>query len=180
MVATVEKRKQQGGRQVPVSILLRMKARNLYLALGLSYDEIASQTGLPISTVGYLVHKEGWAKLRRERNIAYVKKSDTRIDSLESEAMDTIASECTEIALSGVAKTRRAVERNDENSARDFQACANGVKTMVNVVQAIRAPKTELQADAGRTLNLFFCATPAAKPSEPTNVTPNSVIPLVT
>ncbi len=144
-----------------ISILTKTKARNLFFFQDANHARIAEETGLTLKAVGDLVSRSGWAKEKRERERRLAKAHDARIIAVDSEVVEAIASEAEQHAMSGLAKVGESLKRDDQFAAKDFQAYASGVKSLVSVARECRAPAGELSGSGnGSTLNLFFVAPP--------------------
>ena len=152
-----------------------MKARNLYVNQGLPPTQVANLCGLKVHQVAQLAVREGWTKVRRANEARLAARIQSRNDENIDEVSAAIASECDEIALSAVAKSKAALSRDDPGAARDFQALTAGLKNVVTVARTVRG--LDQQQEAPTSVNIgFFFAPPGARsaPAELVNVTPAS------
>lgn len=171
---TVEKPKL--GRSAEVPLLIRMKARNLYLTGGLGWVEIGERCGWDPKALATIASREGWTAEKKRRKSLLLQKSDARMAAQASEVCEAIASEAEENALAAMTNVRESLTRSDEFAAKDFQAYTAGVKNLASTARMLREP---LSAQAGEgtqiTANFFFAPPPPAESQAPKNVHPIEV-----
>lgn len=143
------------GKFTPVPLLVRLKARNLYLVQGLGHKEIASQTGLTEEGSQQLASREGWVALRRERKKHLLAAQDARLEAAHSEVLDAIADVSAQHAVQGLDRVGKALESKGKFAARDFQSWTGGVKNLVSIMREIKAPQND-SPGSGATLNMFI------------------------
>ncbi len=156
MVAAAQKpvaSRKPGRRSAEIPVFVRLKARNLYLAQGLSHPAIAEATGLRAVTVRNLASREGWTALRRRQKAALVESSDAHAHAMQSEVLEAIASHSEQHALKSLERVGNALERDDENAARDAQSYSGCLRNLVNVARDIRRPAESVSE--GARLNVF-------------------------
>ncbi len=161
MVAPAGKAKEGRGekRSAPIPITVRLKARSLYVLKGLPAEQVAEACGLETSQVHYLSNYYGWSKARREMSAQLSKGVDTKELSLATETGEAIATECEEIALSGLEKARSALSDTSKDAAKNFQAWTAGVRNLAtarNLVRSIGGADTGNGKADTRSVNLFF------------------------
>lgn len=165
------------GYRIPV--LTKLKARNLYLSSGLSHDAISLQTGLSHPQVAKLISREGWAKLKKSRESRLAKIAQEKQEVVDTEVVETIASEAQEIMLGGLDRAKGSLSATHEFAAKDFQSWTSGVKNLAGVITAIRGDdqgKTNVSESRG-SINLFFIrpsVEQASAKAEPKRVSPAS------
>lgn len=166
-----------GERGPTISILAKVKARNLYLNQGLSIAATAKEVCLAESTVRKWVERDGW---RTERQASYsrlVAKTDAQAEGVQKVMAEAIASEAEENALSAMRNVRESLTRSDEFAAKDFQAYTAGVKNLASTARMLRDPAGASPGEGTTNFNLFFMQTPgpsiektAEKVAEPIDV----------
>lgn len=162
------KKEDTDGRCLPLALKLRVK--NLYIIGGKSHHEIAADTGMTPGAIATLCSRNGWTGEKRKREAQMVKKSDARIESQMSEAVEAISSEAQEIALSGLERARDAVKRKGKDAAKNFQSWTGGVRNLVQVIRAIENPGSGDAQPSGPAINFFFAPAAPAAASEPKRV----------
>lgn len=180
MVAEATKkpdRERTRGKFKEIPVLIRLKARNLYLIQGLSHQEIAAQTGLTRQSSEALAHREGWVKVKRERTKRLVEKYDSRVEAAGNEAIDAIADVSTQLSMEGLGRVSEALQDRSQFAARDFQSWTGGVKNLVSIMREIRAPSETTPGNAG--LVAFVIRVGDEAPSAPAKTEVN-VTPVVT
>lgn len=145
----------QNGHWQETPLLVKLKARNLYLVQGLTHKEIASQTGLSLLASQQLASRNGWTELRRKSKERILAKQDAKLEEQSKEALDAIASVSEQHAVRGLERVGEALESYGDFSARDFQSWTGGVKNLVSIMREIRAPQEQAQVK-GATLNMFI------------------------
>lgn len=164
MVAVVEKPPRKVGEHGPaVSILTKVKARNLYLNERLPYAAIAEQTGLTTKTLQCLASREGWTAVRRQQEKRMIESSDARANSMRADVVEAIATASEQHAIRGLQKVGESLERSDEFAAKDFQSYTAGVKNLASLAKALREPGANIDGAQTLNLNLFFV--PASVPA---------------
>ncbi len=154
-------------------LLLRLKARNLYLVQGLGHKEIGAQIGISEHASQQLAFREGWTELRKKSKRDLLSKQDARMAAAQSEALDAIASVSEQHAIKGLERVGEALEARGEFAARDFQSFTSGVKNLVSIMREIRTPDAQ-QTPGSSQLNVFVMRVgDVVKPTE-RNVTPNT------
>lgn len=145
-------------RQPPtrINLTLEMKCRNLYLIRALPASEIATATGLSLKQVKNLVVRRGWAKLKQVREGQIKAASLARMERDSDALQDSIASECEEIAMSGLARAREEVTSDSPFASKNFQAWAGGVRSLASVARTARGQDQIDQKSGAGTVNLFL------------------------
>jgi len=146
-------RERENGQFTQIPILVRLKARNLYLVQGLGHREIARQTGLTLQACQKLASREKWTALRRDQKLSLLAKQDASMSEKCSETLEAIASVSEQHAMRGLERVGEALESKGEFAARDFQSYTGGVKNLVSIMREIRAPQENTPSNAG--LNVF-------------------------
>jgi hypothetical protein len=146
-------RERANGKWKQLPLLVRLKARNLYLVQGLGHSEIAQACGITQQASYKLVSREGWAALRKGQKRDLLAKQDARMHETQSEALDAIADVSSQHALQGLDRVGEALSDSGEFAARNFQSWTGGVKNLVSIMRDIRAPQSE--APEGARLNVF-------------------------
>jgi len=136
-----------------IPVFVRLKARNLYLSQGLGYQAIAVETGMRYESVRNLSTREGWPALRKKQKVALNLASDANAQAMQSEVLESIASLSEQHAIRSLDRVGDALERTDENAARDAQSYSGCLRNLVNVARDIRRP--EMQVSEGARLNVF-------------------------
>lgn len=151
------------GPEIP--LLMRIKARNLYLMQNLGWDAIGKQCGYSPKALAHLAHREKWTEEKRQRKAALLKSADARMNSMQSEVVEAIASLSEQHAIRALDKTGEALERGDPNAAKDAQAYSSTAKNLVSIARESRNPSSTESGQASGSINLFFLPTnlPAAK-----------------
>lgn len=145
------------GRAAAIPIYLRVKARNLYLNQCLPFKAISQATGLGVEVLERLSCREGWTALRRAQKERLMKAADAGALAIESEIVQTVVTEGSELLLKTLQKTGEALERNDRDAAKDAQAYSATAKNLVSVVRSIRDNSGDGgDKVTGMELNLFF------------------------
>jgi len=161
------------GKYTPVPLLVRLKARNLYLVQGLGHKEIAAQCGLTYEGSQQMASREGWVALRKDRKRHLLKQQDSRMEEAHSEVLDAIADVSAQHAMQGLNRVGDALEDRSEFAARNFQSWTGGVKNLVSIMREIRQP--DQQAPDKAQLNVFVLRVgDAVAPVAERNVTPNT------
>lgn len=161
-------------KKLPIAIPLstKLKVKNLYLFQDAPHERIAKETGLTVKAVGDVIHREGWPKIRRERERKLTEKSDARGEQADLVIVEAIGSQAEEIALSGLERARDAVKRKGKDAAKNFQSWTGGIRNLVSAIKTIRARDGSMPDSEPRNLNLFFVGLPGAAPMpEPKPVT---------
>lgn len=143
----------RGRKSGEIAIYTRLKARNLYLSQGLSHKLISEQTGLTTDQLMQLAHREGWTQLRKQQKIRLTQSSDAQAQAMQSEVLEAIASHSEQHALKSLERVGNALERDDENAARDAQSYSGCLRNLVNVARDIRRPAESVSE--GARLNVF-------------------------
>ena len=146
-----------------IPFLSKLKARNLYLTQGLTYADIAKETGIKQSTLEQMAYREGWTAIRRRTTQKLVEQQDARTRAMQDEVVEAIASTSEQHALRALEKTGQALERDDRDAARDSQSYSAAAKNLVGIVKALRDPGSASEGSSP-TLNFFFIPAPAANP----------------
>ncbi len=155
-----------GRRSSEIPVFVRLKARNLYVAQGLSHPAIAEQTGLRVVTVRRLASREGWTGLRKRQKAQLLASADANAQAMQSDVLDAIASVSEQHAMRSLDRVGEALERTDKEAARDAQSYSGCLRNLVNVSREIRRP--EIAAIEGAHLNVFVLRVgDQAKPAHP-------------
>jgi len=174
MVATAEpiaKKRKPGERGAAIPVLVRLKARALYLHECLPTRTISERTGLPVGTLNAMFRKEGWTAQRRAQEARIVAKQDTQGEAMRSEVLEAINSESVELAAESMKRIRESLTRTDDKAAKDFQAYTAGARNLVSINRAISAPSAGTDQQS-QSFNLFFIGAPVApSKEEPKQVT---------
>ena len=155
--------KRARGPEVP--LLLRLKARTLYLNGGHSYKAICEQTGITYPALKQMAHKEGWTVVRRKQEETLVAKQDAQGCAIREQVLEQINSESVELAAESMKRIRLALERGDKDAAKDFQAYTSGAKNLVSINRAISAPSAGTD-QGSTTLNVFIARVGDNKPEK--------------
>lgn len=159
-----------------VSVLAKIKARNLYLSQGLSVPGVAEACGLSLSVVRKWAEKEGWAAERKACYSRLVAKQDAQRGAVQTVVLEAIAAHSEEHALSAMRNVGEALQRSDKDAAKDFQAYTAGVKNLASTARMLREP---ISANAGEgtqiTANFFFAPPPVKAPEQVTDIEAKSV-----
>lgn len=180
MVAETEKPPRKVGEHGPaVSILTKVKARNLYLNERLPYAAISEQTGLTTKTLQCLASREGWTAVRRQQEKRMIESSDARANAMRSDVVEAIAAASEQHAIRGLQKVGESLERSDEFAAKDFQSYTAGVKNLATLAKTLREPAANMDGAQTLNLNLFFVPavvpTSQAEPKQVTEVSAKTV-----
>lgn len=151
--------KKRGDCEFP--LLVKMKARNLYLIQGLSHEDVAKRTGLTADQSRTLAQRNGWTKQRQERKRILVAKQDARAESQISEALEAIADVSEQHAVQGLDRVGKALESKGKFAARDFQSWTGGVRNLVQTAKMCREIGPSANG-VGSTVNVFVGAFPRA------------------
>lgn len=164
------------GKYQEIPLLLRLKARSLYLVQGLSHQEIANQTGLTKEASEKLASREGWTAAKSRLKQQLLRKHDTRMSEQLDSVMESIVSVSEQHAMRGLERVGNALERDDDFAARDFQSYTSGVKNLVGVIRDIRQPAAT--AVSSSTNVQVFVVEPAiqASPASEKQVKPVDVV----
>lgn len=157
----------------PIPLSVRLKAKNLYLYRDATHQQIAKETGLTVGASEMLAHREGWVKLKRDRQKELESKSDTRAEKADLVIVEAIGSQAEEIALSGLERARDAVKRKGKDAAKNFQSWTGGIRNLVSAIKTIRA-RDGSGTDQPQSIafNLFFTGRADAVKAEPKTVDP--------
>lgn len=169
MVAAAETK--TNARGATISVLAKVKARNLYLNQGLSVPTVAKEVGVSEAAIRKWADREGWAAERRAVYSRLVQKQDARTDANRSAVVEAIASEAEEHALSAMRNVGESLKRSDEFAAKDFQAYTAGVKNLASTARMLREDSSGSKVEGSRLeLNLFFMG------QQPTSQQPKQVV----
>lgn len=150
-------KREPGERGPEVSILTELKARNLYLHERLSYLEISEKTGIPVRSLQALASRKGWTAVRREQKRRLIEKQDARNAAMQNAVVEAIASASEEHAIRGLQRAGEALERNDKDAAKDFQAYTAGVKNLAGVAKLMRdGTGSAVESGGSISMNFFF------------------------
>lgn len=171
--------RKKGGRKKGDSafpLLTRLKARNLYVIQGATHETIAQQTGMTTRQSEALASRSGWTKIRRAKEASLVATQDARAHDQITEAMEAIASVSEQHAMQALQhNVPAALERNDKEAARDFQAYTGGVRNLVQTAKICRETSEQGAAEGERNLAVFVLRigdqVTAKEPAEPKRVT---------
>lgn len=142
-------------------LLVRLKARNLYLMQGMSHEVIAKATGLTVRQSETLASREGWAKLRKGRKLRLLASQDARASAQITEALEAIADVSEQHAVQGLDRVGQALESKGKFAARDFQSWTGGVRNLVQTAKICREVGAG-DGSAGAQINVFVGAFPRA------------------
>ncbi len=150
-------RKSSTERGPQISVLAKIKARNLYLNQGLAVPSVAKECGLSESTVRNWVKVGKWAVERKTVYSRLLSKQDAQREETGNAVIQAIASEAEEHALSAMANVKQALVREDKDAAKDFQAYTAGVKNLASTARMLREPLSSGSGEGSTVnLNLFF------------------------
>jgi hypothetical protein len=160
MLDTVEAPpKKKLGRAAEIPLLIKMKARNLYLIDNLGWDEIGERCGWPSGSLAQAAHREGWPAEKKRRKALLIEKSNAHVTATANEVIEAIASKSEEAALKAMENVDKSLDRSDEFAAKDFQAYTAGVKNLASTARMLREPLGgSVHQDQRPNLNLFFMA----------------------
>jgi len=178
MVATAEPiTKAAEPKRPSIPLAARLKAKNLYVYRDATHQQIAKETGLTVGASEMLAHREGWPKLKREREKAIESRSDARAEEGNLAIVEAVAGQAEEIVLSGLDRARDAVKRKGKDAAKNFQSWTGGIRNLVSAIKTIRAKDGSLPDSGPTSFNLFFVgvAAPSAAQAEPKSVEPIEV-----
>lgn len=148
-------RERANGKWKQLPLLVRLKARNLYLVQGLSHAEIAQACGITTQASYKLASREGWASLKKGQKQNLLAKQDARMEETHGEVLDAIADVSAQHAVQGLDRVGKALESKGKFAARDFQSWTGGVKNLVSIMREIKAPQNDAPG-SGATLNMFI------------------------
>lgn len=159
-------KRRHGERGPEIPLMVKLKVRTMYLNSGQTLRAIATATGLQERAVNRLVSQQGWTRLKHNLKESLERQQDAERDSLVTQAMEQIKEETISIAGDSMAKIRSALERDDRDAARDFQALTAGARNLVTIAKAIMQPSSADNAGSN-VLNVFMLragdVTPDAK-----------------
>ncbi len=153
--------REHGAMRIP--LLTKLKVRNLYLNQDLLQPEIATITGLSYTAVRNLIAREEWGKLKAAKRAALERNADARIAAQVAESAEAIASECEEIALGGLDRTRESLADTGKDAAKNFQAFSGGVKNLVTVMRELRSVPEENNHSLSVNILIARCGVNEAK-----------------
>lgn len=154
------------GRLSEIPLLIKIKARNLYLIEGLSWPEIGERCGWDAGALAGCASREKWTEEKKRRKLLLLQKADARMTETANEVVDAIAAQAEEHALSALRNVGEALARTDRDAAKDSQAYSATVKNLASTARLLREPLRGTTDDsAPRSTNIFFMA--ASVPSVP-------------
>ncbi len=144
-----------------ISILLREKAKNLYIYQCLAAREVATQCGLTPEQVVNMVKRYGWSAGRKAmvRNISST--TQEKIDEKVDEISEALASESAEIAMASLVNARKELTSPAKDAPKNFQAWTAGARNLVSIRQALRNGSADTLNDSSagantRNVAVFF------------------------
>ncbi len=138
----------------PLAMDVKLKIKNLYLYQGATYAQIAEATGATDQAIRNLIHKSGWSVERKAQLQRLEKTHDASALSESLASAEAIGSQCTELTLTSLNRTREALQSRDPDAARNFQSWTAGVRNLVSAIKTLQAGGA---ADNGNTqINLFM------------------------
>jgi hypothetical protein len=174
MVAENPTRKRKAGERGPVvPVLLKLKARHLYLNEGLPCRAISQQTGVDEATLYRMASREGWTAVRREQKNRLIQRQDMRGDEIRKQAEEAIAERATLIASKALTVTEAGLDQGDLDGAKQAQAASSALKNLVTSARVLQSPIGSVGTESGpQSFNLFFVGSPPKNsPGEPKQVT---------
>ncbi len=148
-------KRRPGERGPEIPVLVRMKARTMYLNSGLPMKDIAASCGFTLGTLASMARKEGWIAAKNSLKAKIEAKQDIEGAAITEQAMEQIKQETLQIAGESMSKIRQALAREDQNAARDFQSLTAGARNLVTIAKAIMQPSEGAGAN-GAQINLFM------------------------
>lgn len=177
MVAEAPVRKRKVGERGPETpVMVRMKARTLYLNECLPIKVIAERCGLTPATISRMAHKEKWTVVRRQQKERIIAKQDAQGDTLLAQAIEQIRNESIELCKPALDSVRSGFDTGGLNGAKQAQAASAALKNLATSFRALNESSDPSDQPSVVAFNLFFAGRPeAAKPEQVTEVEAKTV-----
>lgn len=144
------------GTAAPIDLMTRSKARNLYVVRQLPAQQVANETGLTLSQVYSLAHRDGWTKTKVQMREREQKLSIAREEKDIAELVEAVAIKSKVLSLGTLDTAITELATPGEFQAKNLQALSVAAKNFVGLYRQAKQLDQQAQQSQGSTTNIVF------------------------